>query len=43
MKKLMQDKLGPGNSSDKELCFQNSLRELGKLLCLAKHCWKIAD
>ena len=39
----MQDKLGPGNSSDKELCFQNSFRELGQLLWLAKHCWKIAD
>ena len=43
MKKLMQDKLGPGNSSDKEFHFKNSFRELGKLLCLAKHCWKIAD
>ena len=39
----MQDKLGPGNSSDKEFHFKNSFRELGKLLCLAKHCWKIAD
>ena len=46
----MQDKLGPGNSSDKELCFENSFRELGpqahktgfrnKALY---RCWKIAD
>ena len=39
----MQDKLGPGNSSDQEFHFKNSFREPGKLLCLAKHCWKIAD
>jgi len=27
-----EDKLGPGNSSDKEFHFKNSFRELGKLL-----------
>ena len=49
MKILMQDKLGPGNSSDKELCFENSFRELGPLLFIGAgnkalyRCWKIAD
>ena len=39
----MQDKLGAGNSSDKEFLVKGPFCELGKLLCLAKHCWKIAD
>ena len=43
VKKLMQDKLGAGNSSDQEFFVKSPFYELGKLLCLAKHCWKIAD
>ena len=39
----MQDNLGAGNSSDKEFLVKGPFCELGKLLCLAKHCWKIAD
>ena len=39
----MQDKLGAGNSSDQEFFVKSPFYELGKLLCLAKHCWKIAD
>ena len=43
MKKLMQDTLGAGNSSGKEFFVKSPFYELGQLLCLAKHCWKIAD